>query len=124
MAGRKRKESGEQVETPDVKTESGLDAGTESSAPEPAPSKTNAGTPRWRQIEVMHERAQLRRNLDDLVMDFDELEMEVFGSDAEHDLLYRHLGEDEDEDEDDGDDIEIDDSDDDYEEDDFEDLED
>ena len=122
MAGRKRKQSVEQAETPDVPTDSGPDAGTDSSAPEPAPSKAAAGVPRWRQIEVMHERAQLRRNLDDLVMDFDELEMEVFGSDAEHDLLYRHLGEDDDEDEED--EIEIDDADDDYEDDDYEDLED
>jgi hypothetical protein len=83
-------------------------------------SATGAGVPRWRQIEVMHERAQLRRALDDLIMDFDELEMEVFGSDAEHDLLYRNLEEDEEEDEELGDDVE----DDDFEDDDFEEIED
>ena len=81
---------------------------------------SGSGVPRWRQIEVMHERAQLRRALDDLVMDFDELEMEVFGSDAEHDLLYRHLGDDEEEDEEIEEDIE----DDDFEDEDFEEIED
>ena len=83
-------------------------------------SSSGVGVPRWRQIEVMHERAQLRRALDDLVMDFDELEMEVFGSDAEHDLLYRHIEDDEENDEELEDAIE----DDDFEDDDFEEIED
>jgi hypothetical protein len=77
--------------------------------------------PRWRQIEIMHERAQLRKMLDELDIDFDELEDEVFGSEAEHDVFYRH-GDEADEDEDD---IDLDDDDDDeFEDDDFDDLED
>jgi hypothetical protein len=54
-----------------------------------ASSRKSVGVSRWRQIEVMRERAELRKMLDDLDMDFDEFEMEVFGSDTEHDLMYR-----------------------------------
>lgn len=84
------------------------------------PPVVDPGVPRWRQIEIMHERAQLRQMLDDLDMDFDELEVEVFGSEEEHDVLYRNAEELGDEDE-----IELDDDDeDDFEDDEYEDLED
>ncbi len=49
--------------------------------------------PRWRQIEIMRERAQLREALGDLEDDFDEfdeLEREVFGSESENESLYQH----------------------------------
>lgn len=76
--------------------------------------------PRWRQIEIMHERAQLRKLLDDFELDFEELEVEVFGSEAEHDIFYRHFG-DEDEEEIE---LEDDEEDDDFEEEEFDELED
>jgi hypothetical protein len=53
--------------------------------------------PRWRQIEIMRERAQLREALGDLDDEFgelDELEREVFGSESENETLYRHGEED------------------------------
>jgi hypothetical protein len=110
LASRKQKGNDDSIEVD-------VEAGEGKRSAEPT---AGASVPRWRQIEVMHERAQLRRMLDDLVMDFDELEMEVFGSDAEHDLIYRHLEEDEEEDE------ELEDAldDDEFEDDDFEEIED
>lgn len=77
------------------------------------------GIPRWRQIEIMHERAQLRRMLDDLDMNYDELEAEVFGSEEEHDVFYRNFDEIDDEEIE----LEDDDEDDDFEDEDYEDLE-
>jgi hypothetical protein len=50
--------------------------------------------PRWRQIEIMRERAQLREALADLDAEldgFDELEEEVFGSESENEVLYQHV---------------------------------
>ncbi len=119
MANRTRKSSGRKsagtaVDTPGVENQA-LDA---ERGEEDRPS-TGPGNPRWRQIEIMHERAQLRKMLDDLDMDFDELEMEVFGSEAEHDAFYRHLGEFEEQE----DEIEGDGEEDDFEDDEFEDLE-
>jgi hypothetical protein len=79
---------------------------------------TRESMPRWRQIEIMRERAQLREALGDLDGEFDELdelEREVFGSESEHDLLYQHGVTDIEED------IEIDD-DDDMDDEDFEDF--
>lgn len=49
--------------------------------------------PRWRQIEIMSERAELRRAFADLDAEsdeFDELEAEVFGSESENEELYQH----------------------------------
>jgi hypothetical protein len=121
LANRKQKSKDEQVEKPDVDapdaTGDAVKAGEATSAP------AGSGVPRWRQIEVMHERAQLRKMLDDLDMDFDELEMEVFGSEAEHDLLYRHIGDEEDTDEDEELDETDEGDDEDFEDDEFEDLE-
>jgi hypothetical protein len=84
------------------------------------PIENGPGIPRWRQIEIMQERAQLRRMLDDLDMSFDELEAEIFGSEEDHDVFYRHF------DESDEEEIQLDDDgeDDDFEEEDYEDLED
>jgi len=50
------------------------------------------GIPRWRKIEIMRERAQLREALGgvDLFDDFDEFEEEVFGSEEEYEVFYRH----------------------------------
>lgn len=75
------------------------------------------GIPRWRQIEIMRERAQLREALGglDLFDDMDDYESEVFGSDEENEILYDHSDDPEEEV------IEIDD--DDFEDDDFEDFE-
>lgn len=77
-----------------------------------------AGIPRWRQIEIMQERAQLRKMLDDLDMDFDELEAEVFGSAEEHDQFYRNFSEGDEEE------VEVEDDEEDDFEDDYEDEED
>ena len=65
--------------------------------PEPLPAR-GPGVPRWRQIEIMQERAKLRRELDDFDLDFEALDAEVFGSEADHDVFYRHLEDIEDED--------------------------
>lgn len=50
------------------------------------------GVPRWRQIEIMRERAQLREALGglDLFDDLDDYESEVFGSEEENEILYDH----------------------------------
>lgn len=50
------------------------------------------GVPRWRQIEIMRERAQLREALGglDLFDDLDDYESEVFGSEEENEVLYDH----------------------------------
>jgi hypothetical protein len=84
------------------------------------PLPEGPGIPRWRQIEIMQERAQLRRMLDDLDMNFDELEAEIFGSEEEHDVFYRHFDESDDEEIE----LEEDGEEDDFEDDDYEDLED
>jgi hypothetical protein len=76
------------------------------------------GIPRWRKIEIMRERAQLREALGgvDLFDEFDDFEEEVFGSDEEYEVLYRHSDDDEEDEE-----IEF--EDDDFEDDDFEEAE-
>jgi hypothetical protein len=50
------------------------------------------GIPRWRQIEIMRERAQLREALGglDLYDDLDDYESEVFGSEEDNEVLYDH----------------------------------
>jgi len=75
------------------------------------------GIPRWRKIEIMRERAQLREALGgvDLFDDFDDFEEEVFGSEEEYDVFYRHSDEDEE--------VEVELEDDEFEEDEFEDPE-
>jgi hypothetical protein len=82
--------------------------------------RAHESIPRWRQIEIMRERAQLREALGDLDDDFDELdelEREVFGSESENDVFYHHGMTDIDED------LELDDEDEDMDDDDFEDFE-
>ena len=124
MANRKQKSKDDLVEMPDEDAPAATSDAVKADKAHSA--SAGSGVPRWRQIEVMHERAQLRRMLDDLDMDFDELEMEVFGSEAEHDLLYRHIGDEEDEDEDGDEELVAGDEEDeeDFEDDEFEDLED
>lgn len=75
------------------------------------------GIPRWRKIEIMRERAQLREALGgvDLFDDFDDFEEEVFGSEEEYEVFYRHS--------DDADEEEISFEDDDFDDDDLEDFE-
>ena len=75
------------------------------------------GIPRWRQIEIMRERAQLREALGglDLFDDMDDYESEVFGSEEENEILYDHS--------DDPEEVVIEIDDDDFEDDDFEDFE-
>lgn len=107
----------------DTQSEEGSAGADEQSARQGSADQGGAagspGIPRWRQIEIMHERAQLRKLLDDFDLNFEELEVEVFGSEAERDVFYRHLGEfDEEEIE-----IEDDDEDDDYEDEEYDDLE-
>lgn len=46
--------------------------------------------PRWRQIEIMRERAQLREALGDIDFDLEDYEEEVFGSEEENESLYVH----------------------------------
>lgn len=45
-------------------------------------------TPRWRQIEIMAERAELREMLGDFDLDFEALEQEVFGSEEWAEGIY------------------------------------
>lgn len=75
------------------------------------------GIPRWRKIEIMRERAQLREALGgvDLFDEFDDFEEEVFGSEEEYEVFYRHSDGDEEE--------EVEFEDDEFEDDEFEDLE-
>jgi hypothetical protein len=82
--------------------------------------------PRWRQIEILRERAQLREALADLEMDeFDEFELEVFGSESENEELYQHGELDEEDDvEFDEDELDDDDLDENLEDDDFDDFDD
>ena len=87
MAGKTPDTSTEQEKKPDPGRGEGT--GKHAETGDTASPRESVGASRWRQIEVMRERAELRKMLDDLDMDFDELEMEVFGSDTEHDLMYR-----------------------------------
>jgi hypothetical protein len=87
VAGKNPDSSTEQEEKPDLGRDEVTGEPSESSRT--AAPRKSAGASRWRQIEVMRERAELRKMLDDLDMDFDEFEMEVFGSDTEHNLMYR-----------------------------------
>lgn len=75
------------------------------------------GIPRWRQIEIMRERAQLREALGglDLFDDMDDYESEVFGSEEENEILYDHS--------DDPEEVIVDIEDDGFEDDNFEDFE-
>lgn len=60
----------------------------------PVEVKNQPAIPRWRQIEIMKERAQLREALGDpeldLDLDFEEYELEVFGSDEENEAIHQH----------------------------------
>lgn len=87
MAGKTPDTSTDEEQIPDSDRSEGTRGHAETG--DTASSRKSVGVSRWRQIEVMRERAELRKMLDDLDMDFDEFEMEVFGSDTEHDLMYR-----------------------------------
>lgn len=87
MAGKTPDTSTDEEQIPDSDRSEGTRGHAETG--DTASSRKSVGVSRWRQIEVMRERAELRKMLDDLDMDFDKFEMEVFGSDTEHDLMYR-----------------------------------
>ena len=87
MAGKNPDSSTEQEEKPAPGRSEGT--GKLAETGDTASPRKSVVASRWRQIEVMRERAELRKMLDDLDMDFDEFEMEVFGSDTEHNLMYR-----------------------------------
>ena len=80
---------------------------------EASSEKDRHGIPRWQQIEIMLERAQLREALGGLEPDLDGYEKEVFGSEEEYEALHEHSDNPEDENVDFGDlDLEQDDIDD------------
>jgi len=58
--------------------------------PNHSDSAENHDVPRWRQIEIMRERAELRKALDDIDFEEDDYEEEVFGSEEENESLYFH----------------------------------
>ncbi len=114
-------------ENPEQETDAGENGEPEQAAePGEALNEAEQNVPRWRQIEIMRERAQLRKelaDLDDDLDEMDELEEEVFGSESENEELYQH-GEPGDEDVDfDDEDLDEDDLDDDLDTEDFEDFE-
>lgn len=72
--------------------------GPESSGPpaDPAtqPGKKGAdGIPRWRQIEIMRERRELREMLDDIDIEDPDWDAEIFGSEQERMAYYTAAGE-------------------------------
>lgn len=117
---RKQHQAGDsEAELPDterVRNRRGRDHERRSADPD-ANHHERHGIPRWRKIEIMRERAQLREALGgvDLFDDFDDFEEEVFGSEEEYEVFYRHGDEEEDE--------EIEFEEDEFEDDEFEDLE-
>lgn len=86
--------------------------------------KEHHDIPRWRQIEIMRERAELRQALDDIDFEEDGYEDEVFGSEEENEALYVHDDTEADEEMDLSDEDLDEDLDDDLEPDDFDDFED
>ena len=121
----KRTKKDAHQEQSDIEVESSADSKAERSksiARRAADGQTKTegerhGIPRWRQIEIMRERAQLREALGglDLFDDMDDYESEVFGSEEENEILYDHS--------DDPEEVVIEIDDDDFEDDDFEDFE-
>jgi hypothetical protein len=73
-----------------------VNPGQPESVGSPGPERNNSSEtnhhdiPRWRQIEIMRERAQLREALGDLDLDAEDVEEEVFGSEEENEALYIH----------------------------------
>jgi len=53
--------------------------------------------PRWRRIEIMREKAELRAALGDLDAELEDYDEEVFGSDEEYVSFHEHSDEPEDE---------------------------
>ena len=69
-----------------------------------APVEPQAEThkiPRWRQIEIMKERRELREMLDDIDIEDPDWDEEIFGSEAERQAYYQAAGVLEEEEEDD-----------------------
>lgn len=65
------------------------------------PGKSGAhGIPRWRQIEIMKERRELREMLDDIDIEDPDWDAEIFGSEQERMAYYKAAGEADEEEED------------------------
>jgi uncharacterized protein YacL (UPF0231 family) len=59
--------------------------------PENSPSKNgDHEIPRWRRIEIMREKAQLREALGDIDAALEDYDEEVFGSDEEYVIFHEH----------------------------------